>query len=246
MLDGIVEHLEQLIRFAGRVGFGDKDGIPVLDQIFEDGVPLSVGPLHHALAFGVEDVEGEEPQGQLGCGLLDAVLASPPDGLLERQVLVGERVIRERFALEDRRACDDLPPRAIDDLGEGGGQILEVAREDSDVTICLVHLAPEAVVLPLDRHPPELRDDRFRAWQPLGERGAHGVSDPDSESVYRLYTSLPKRLSHQPEVGSLVIRTLESLPEALVADAGEGQRVEHGWVAHAQAHAPWRYAAQIV
>ena len=48
------------------------------------------------------------------------MLASPPDGLLERQIFVGERVIRERLALEDRRAGDDLPPRALDDLGEEG------------------------------------------------------------------------------------------------------------------------------
>jgi hypothetical protein len=46
------------------------------------------------------------------------VLASPPDGLLEWKIFVGERVVRERLALEDRRADDDLPPRALGDLGE--------------------------------------------------------------------------------------------------------------------------------
>jgi hypothetical protein len=74
-----------------------------LDHIFEHGVPLGVRPLHDALAVGVEYVEGEIAL-QLGRGLLDAVLASPLDGLLERQVLVRERVIRERLALE-------APPR---------------------------------------------------------------------------------------------------------------------------------------
>ena len=112
MLDGIIKHLEQLLRFAARVGFGDEDGIPRFNRMFEDGVPLGVGSLHDSLAIGVEDVEGEEPQGQLGRGLLNAVLASPPDGLLERKIFVGERVVRERLALEDCRAGDDLPPRA--------------------------------------------------------------------------------------------------------------------------------------
>jgi hypothetical protein len=75
-----------------------------------------------------------------------------------------------------------------------------------------VHLAPETVVLPLDRYPPELRDDRLRARQPLGERRAHGVADADAEALYRLYAALPQRLPHEPKVGGLVIRALEPLP----------------------------------
>jgi hypothetical protein len=86
--------------------------------MFEDGVPLGVGSLHDSLAVGIEHVEGEEPQGQLRRGLLHAVLASPPDGLLERKIFVGVWVVRERLALEDRRAEGDLPPRALGDLGE--------------------------------------------------------------------------------------------------------------------------------
>src|SRR5215208_2855211 len=242
VLDGIIEHFEQLLRFAGCVGFGDEDGISLFNRIFEHGMPLGVGSLHDTLAVGVEDVEGEKPQGQLGRGLLDAVLASPPDGLLERQIFVGERIVRERFTLEDRRA-DDLAPRALGDLGEGDGHVLEVAGEDLDVVTGLVHLAPETVVLPLDHRPPELRDDRLRARQPLGERRAHGVADADAEAIYRHYAAFPQRLSYEPKVGGLVVRALEPLPEALVADPGEGERVEHGRVAHAQAHPAQRYAA---
>jgi hypothetical protein len=175
-------------------------------------VPVGVGSLHDTLAVSIEEVEGEKPQGQLGRGLRYAVLASPPDGLLERKIFVGERVIRERLTLENRRAGEDLVPRALGDLGEGRGHILKVTGENSDVVICLVHLAPEAVVLPLDRRPPELRDDRFRTRQPLGERRAHGVADTDAEAFYCLYAALPQRLSHEPEVGGLVVRALELLP----------------------------------
>jgi hypothetical protein len=245
-LDGIIEHLEQLLRFAGRMGFGDKDGIPRFDRIFEHGVPLGVRSLHDTLALGVEDVEGEKPQGQLGSGLLDAVFASPPDGLLEWHIFIGERIIRDRLTLEDRRADDDLAPRGLGDLGEGGGHVLEVAGEDLDVVTGLVHLAPETVILPLDRRPPELRNDRLRARQPLGERGAHGVADADAEAVYRLYAALPQRLSYEPEVGGLVVRALEPLPEALVTGPGEGERVEHGRIAHSQAHPPQGYATQVI
>src|SRR5919202_1622434 len=104
----------------------------------------------------------------------------------------------------------------------------------------------KTAVLATTCRPPQLRDDRLRVRQPLSERGTHGVADPDAEGVYSLYTSLPKRPSHQPEVGSLVVGALKPLPEALVADPGEGERVEHGRVAHPQAHPAQGYAAQIV
>src|SRR5215212_9260785 len=80
----------------------------------------------------------------------------------------------------------------------------------------------------------------------LGKRGAHGVADADAEGVYGLYAVLPQRLSHEPEVGGLVIRALESLPKAPVADPGERERVEHGRVAHTQAHPAQGYTTQVL
>ena len=85
----------------------------------------------------------------------------PDVGLLRHRVLERDRcavfVDAEHFTVE-HGGVDRKPSHPFDHVRNPAGDLVEAARPHPDLVAGLVDLDPDAVELPLDRHPPHLAD----------------------------------------------------------------------------------------
>ena len=92
VLDGTVEERREFPGFVDDLYRGHDDDLTRNHQPFKPLTPHLVSERRDVLTVHVQHVEREEPERQRLRRGLDAVFAPPPDRLLKRQVLVGERL----------------------------------------------------------------------------------------------------------------------------------------------------------
>ncbi len=135
----------------------------------EDSLPLPQGEVEQVAAVGGEHVEEERCQRQRAPGFRHVELG--PEA--RHRDLEGMRspvgAECDDLAVQDERRerqCGD----DLDDVGQPVGDVLQVAREDADVTVAEVHLDTRPVQFGLDRHRIEGRDRRRDV---VGDRRQH-------------------------------------------------------------------------
>ena len=144
------------------------------DQVREGAPALGSRPVDPVLAAGVEHVEEERGQGELGAQGSDVeAAAEAAHGDLEG-VGASLRVQGEHLAVQHELRLGQ-GQRGLDQLGDRGGHLVQLAREHADLVAAAVDLDPGAVELPLEGGAAQLAEGGGGA---LGAAGQHGLDRP--------------------------------------------------------------------